>query len=196
MTRLRFPVLPALLHVLISLAYFDSTITCALWAGWCCMFMACAALCCCGCCCCWGWDCSCDCCDWWLWCWCWSCWCCWRAYSSCCRRNWDREYTAGCCMWEGGPRAPYTGGHSPGCSITSNEKKKKEKCDGGGYLRTKTHAYTYTHSTSLFFGLIRIDSRHDSLEYISKQRTVVFSIFIIICLPHNYFKTLKPLWII
>lgn len=77
-------------------------------------------------------------------------------------------------------------------------KKKKEKCDGGGYLRTKTHAYTYTHthSTSLFFGLIRIDSRHDSLEYISKQRTVVFSIFIIMCLPHNYFKTLKPLWII
>lgn len=117
--------------------------TCWLWVAWCCML--CSALCCC---CCWG----CSCCDWWLWCWCWSCWCCWKAYSSCCRRNWDREYTAGCCMWEGGPRAPYTGGHSPCCSITSNEKRKN----------------TFSQKLFFFSLLIYASSLCNTLEYISE----------------------------
>ena len=36
-------------------------------------------------------------------------------------------------MWEGGPRVLYTGGQSPGCSITSNEKKEEE-CGKAGYI--------------------------------------------------------------
>lgn len=80
--------------------------------------------------------------------------------------------------------------------LMRKKKKRRNVMEGATLEQKHMHTHTHTHSTSLFFGLIRIDSRHDSLEYISKQRTVVFSIFIIMCLPHNYFKTLKPLWII
>lgn len=45
-------------------------------------------------------------------------------------------------MWEGGPRVLYTGGHSPGCSITSNEKKEEE-CGKAGYIKRKRRRETF-----------------------------------------------------
>lgn len=80
-------------------------------------------------------------------------------------------------MWEGGPRVLYTGGQSPGCSITSNEKKEEE-CGKDGYIsggkkrRTDTFGFTHTRFTltSLVplptFLIIRLPHTHKHLNII------------------------------
>lgn len=45
-------------------------------------------------------------------------------------------------MWEAGPRVLYTGGQSPGCSITSNDKKEEE-CGKTGYISGEMRAETF-----------------------------------------------------
>lgn len=80
-------------------------------------------------------------------------------------------------MWEGGPRVLYTGGQSPGCSITSNEKKEEE-CGKDSYIswekkrRTDTFGFTHTRFTLTTsvplptFLIIRLPHTHKHLNII------------------------------
>lgn len=74
-------------------------------------------------------------------------------------------------MWEGGPRVLYTGGQSPGCSITSNEKKEEE-CGKASYINRKIRKETF---------LLGSHEQHHVLTTETPLPT-----FLIIRLPHTH----------